>query len=133
MNDRIQQIMSKMEFNNPTNVSELEKVEKNYNIDFPDDYKKFILASNGAEGSIGNNKYLVLYPIDELIEINNEYEVEKNQPGLIYFGSDGGDTSYAFDTTDKMSLVSIPFICIHTEEKEKLGNNFEEFIENLNK
>lgn len=131
MDIEIKKLTNEMNYNNPTTQSEIDKVEKEYNVSFPSDYKKFILESNGAEGPIGKDNYLVIWPINEIIELNIEYDVEAAQPGLIYFGSDGGDMAYAFDKTNNMTIVGIPFISIDINEKEILGNNFKEFLQQL--
>ena len=132
MNTEIKKLTSEMNYNEKTTPEELEKVEREYNVSLPNDYKEFILESNGAEGPIGKESYLAIWPINEIIELNNEYEVEEAQPGLIYFGSDGGDMAYAFDKTDNMSIVEIPFISIDVNDKKVLGTNFEEFLKQFN-
>ncbi len=48
-----------------------------------------ILFSNGIEGPIGKASYLSIWPINELIELNQEYAVDEFLPGIKYFGSDG--------------------------------------------
>ncbi len=51
---------------------------------------------NGGEGDIGE-AWLVLFPLEELEEINHDYETDKYLPGHIIFGSDGGDELYGVD------------------------------------
>ena len=131
MNESMKKMLHDVELNNPAEKEEIEKVEKELSIVFPKNYKNFMIESNGLEGEIGEISYLVIWSIDEIIELNEEYEVEEYMPNLIYFGSDGGDMAYAFDKENNMEIIEIPFDSIHIEDKELLGKNFEEFIQNL--
>ena len=42
----------------------------------PDDYKVFMLWSNGGEGNIGS-QYLSLWKIEDLMQLNKEYQIQK--------------------------------------------------------
>ena len=55
--------MTDMELNEPSNPLEINKTEDKLKIKFPEQYKKFLLSHNGAEGSIGENSYLVIWII----------------------------------------------------------------------
>ena len=90
-----------------------------------------MLESNGAEGFIGSS-YLVIWPIEQIIVLNQAYRVSEFNPGLVYFGSDGGGEAYAFDIrTKEMPIVEFPFESIHIEDAELCGKTFYEFLQNL--
>ena len=67
--------MTDMELNEPSNPLEINKTEDKLKIKFPEQYKKFLLSHNGAEGSIGENSYLVIWSIEDIISLNEEYGV----------------------------------------------------------
>lgn len=109
----------------------LEEVQRKLRIVFPQEYVCFVTESNGAEGFIGNS-YLALWPLEEIILLNEAAEVSKFAPGLLLFGSDGGDTAYAFDTrSDAMTIVELPFIGMGLEATKPCGDTFTEFLEYL--
>ena len=89
MNESILEILKKMDKETPATKIMIEKVEKEWNISLPCEYKQLILFSNGIEGPIGKASYLSIWPINELIELNQEYAVDEFLPGIKYFGSDG--------------------------------------------
>jgi hypothetical protein len=89
-----------------------------------------MLYSNGAEGELGENSYLVIWPIEEIISLNEAYSVSQYTSGILYFGSDGGDIAYAFDVKN-MSIIEIPFESIHIEDARLCAHNFNDFIESL--
>lgn len=62
----------------------------------PDDYKDFMLWSNGGEGYIGT-QYLALWRIEDVMQLNNEYQIQKylSQKSLA-IGTDGGDSCIGF-------------------------------------
>lgn len=56
----------------------------------PDDYKEFMSWSNGGEGNIGS-QYLSLWKIEDVIQLNNDYQVQKYLSGKsLAIGTDGG-------------------------------------------
>lgn len=105
--------------------------EKGLNSHLPCDYVSFLLNSNGGQGMIGET-YLILYRVEELVEMNAGYELQKIAPGLLLIGSDGGGEGFAFDTrSTPWAVVSIPFIGMEFEVAEVVGSSFEGFLRNL--
>ena len=103
-------------------------------VDFllPKDYVDFMTESNGGEGEIGENSWLCLFPIEELIITNKNYTLLMEQiPEYFLFGKDAADTGYAFNkpngTIHSFGLMSN----FKTDPIEFCGNNFTEFIEYL--
>lgn len=89
MNESILEILKKMDKETSATNIMIEKVEKEWNISLPCEYKQLLLFSNGIEGPIGKASYLSIWPINELIELNQEYAVDEFLSGIKYFGSDG--------------------------------------------
>jgi|ERR1044071_1191580 hypothetical protein len=98
----------------------------------PDEYLEFLRISNGAEGFIGK-KYVMFWPLEELLELNKSYEVDKHAPGLFLFGSSGGGEAYAFDTRFSMSIVQVPFVGMDLREAWHVAQTFHEFLHTLEK
>jgi len=129
MNNEIFKYIKELELNPPAAQDVLKDLENNKNITLPKDYMEFMLYSNGAEGKIGPKSYLSIWPAEQILELNDEYEVKEFTPSLLYFGSDGGDMAYAFDFSDPtIKIVEYPFVSIHSEDKRICGNSFEEFL-----
>lgn len=134
MDNRIKNIMENMEFTTPATTEEINAAEKELGLEFPKSYVDFLLITNGAEGSIGEENYLVLWSVNEIVELNNEYAVKEFTPQLTYFGSDGGGTAYAFDVSgDTISFAEIPFESIDIEDRVHIANSFNAFVEALAK
>ncbi|UYZ61205.1 SMI1/KNR4 family protein [Hymenobacter latericus] len=95
----------------------------------PLDYLQFMAATNGGEGSVGEN-YLVIWPSEEIKDLNVDYSVEEFAPGYQIFGSDGGDTAYAFDKA--CDIVEFPFIGMTMDyEPTKIASSLEELLLHL--
>ena len=107
------------------------RAEGELRVQLPSDYVAFLKESNGAEGTISESSYVALWPVDELRAANDDYGVVEFAPGLLLFGSDGGDTAYAFDTTDSMTVVEVPFIGMSRDEVRPVAPTFSEFLERL--
>lgn len=125
-------MMKEMEFADPVDNDFFSSVEKETGIVFPKEYKDFMLTTNGAEGPLGDNSYLAIWPLDEIVSLNEDYGVQKFTPGLLYFGSDGGGTAYAFDKRMvPPTIVEFPFDSIHIEDAVRIADTFDEFIYKL--
>lgn len=105
------------------------QVEDALRVQLPSDYVAFVKESNGAEGPLSESAYVALWRVDELREANEDYGVEDFAPGLLLFGSDGGDTAYAFDTTDDMAVVAVPFMGMSRDELRPIAPTFSQFVE----
>ena len=75
---------------------------------------------------------MVIWPIEEIISLNEAYSVNQYTPGILYFGSDGGDIAYAFDIrNENISIIEIPFESIHIEDAQLCAYGFNDFIEKM--
>jgi len=70
----------------------INEVEEVFGIKFPCEYVDLMKITNGVEGKIGENSYIAIWQIENIIQYNKGYAVEEFAPGLLIFGSDGGDT-----------------------------------------
>ncbi|MBE2294118.1 MAG: SMI1/KNR4 family protein [Phycisphaerales bacterium] len=132
MAERIDRYIERLELSKGASSKAITELEKKLLIQLPADYQTFMEQSNGAEGIIGTEGYLSLWPIEEIADLNNEYSVTEFAPGLVIFGSDGGDTAYAFDTKKSPpEIVTVPFIGMDLKEVKDYATTFNEFLKNL--
>lgn len=118
--------------NSPAKKLQIDKLQELLDCELPKDYINFILSSNGGEGWIGENSYLMLWRLEDILELNSKYNAFELVPGLLIFGSNGGIDAYAFDTRiEGIPIVNIPFIGMNLNEINYLGDTFEKFLENL--
>lgn len=134
MNHKLFQLINRLSLNPPVEEKNINKVEDELDIRFPCEYVDLMTFTNGAEGIVGVTSYITIWKIENIIQYNKGYAVEEFAPGLLIFGSDGGDTAYAFDTRDKsMHIFEVPFIGMDIEEITYIGNSFIEFFEYLSR
>ena len=115
----------------PIEKNKVVEVETKLGITFPNDYIEFLSYSNGAEGSIGEN-YLILWSIEDIIELNEAYCVTDFAEGIVLFGSDGGNEAFAFDTRkNETEIVTIPFIGMDLSEIKTCSKTFNGFLQYL--
>lgn len=62
----------------------------------PEDYLDFMREYNGGEGPLGENNYGRFFKLEELKEINDEYDVSNSWPGHIVIGGID-DALWAYD------------------------------------
>lgn len=128
------QIFSDFRGNAPANASDFEQFETDVGFGLPADYESFLRRSNGGEGFIGPNGYVIFWKLGDLMEMNKAYQVPEFAPGLFIFGSDGGGEAYAFDVrTTAMPIVSVPFVGMDLNLARVIAPTFNEFLEVLSK
>lgn len=106
--------------------------EKALGANLPSDYIAFLKRTNGAEGLVREDSYVILWSVTELAPLNRSYEVQDYAPGLLIFGSNGGGEAYGFDTRrPNWSVVALPFVGMAWELARLRGSSFGEFLECL--
>jgi hypothetical protein len=105
-------------------------VERAASIQLPAQYREFLLSTNGGEGITGVDTYFVLWPVQDLIRLNREYEVNEHALGLLLIGSNGGGEAFALDLREdgKQSLVSVPFVGMSLRNAVTAADSFDEFL-----
>lgn len=132
VDDKLISKIKGMHINAPINIKKISKVEKTLEVNFPEDYKEFLLKCNGAEGKIGKYSYLDLWNIDQVLDMNSEESVKKYTPNFLYIGSDGSELIYAFDYKSVMgfSVVQMPFESTDIKDAQICALTFNEFVLN---
>lgn len=98
----------------------------------PTAYREFMMRSNGAEGFVTDSTYLVLWPAEQITELNEAYSVSEFAPGLLLIGSDGADVGFAFDMRNEAAVVKeVPFVGMSHEEARTIGEDFNSFVQRL--
>jgi hypothetical protein len=125
----VNELISSLNFASGTTSREIQALETTLKIKFPKDFVDFFLMSNGCDGMVGKN-YLSIWPLDQILPLNDAYVVREFAPGLILFGSDGGEMAYGFDTRNDQ-IVEVPFIGMSLDDVKPIGTTFEELLKYL--
>lgn len=98
----------------------------------PQDFQSFLRESNGGEGFIGRETYVILWSTEEIVRYNREYEVNDYCPELLLIGSNGSGEAYAYDRrASPWCVVQVPLVGMDYELCEEIGSNFDDFIQKL--
>ncbi len=129
MDERIATMIKGLDLRPPSSVVAIDKFERNANFKLPDDYIEFLRFTNGGEGFIGEQSYIMLWPIQDMIELNKSYKVNEYASGLFLFGSNGGGEAYAFDISSKhMNIVQVPFVGMDLSLVQSISSTFNGFV-----
>ena len=127
-------LFSNFQGNTPVSATDVARFEEEIGLSLPKKYTDFLKIFNGGEGFIGQNAYIILWRLGELVEMNKAYQVAKYAPGLFLFGSDGGGEAFAFDArTSAKPIVSVPFVGMELSLASMIAPTFEVFLEKLSK
>lgn len=92
------EMFSEFEFNEAAKYA----IKEINGVQLPKDYLDFMSEHNGGEGAVGENLYMRLYKLEELIDYNNDYEISKYLPNFFIFGTDGGGMLLGYDSKKEL-------------------------------
>lgn len=122
---------NEFEFNAPYSGEIITEIN---GVNIPQNYIDFMTEHNGGEGDIGES-WLILFPIEELKEINDSYNVPEYLPDHIIVGSNGGGEFFGIDPDGKYfivpSLLDMDEITILCDDIKILSNKINQFWESL--
>ncbi|MCI5058371.1 MAG: hypothetical protein MRY83_19825 [Flavobacteriales bacterium] len=73
-------------------LKEITSICENFELTLPLDFLEFFRFSNGGEGFLKNGEYLSVWKLEEIKQLNDDYEIQKwlNDQKVFGFGSNGG-------------------------------------------
>jgi hypothetical protein len=93
----------------PATESSIRAVALAIGLRFPDEYVELLLRTDGLEPTINTDRYAIaLFPVGELVELAESYEVHTYLPGHLFIGLDGGGRGFFLRSGSKRSPV---FLC----------------------
>lgn len=98
-------------------------------LELPEDYLAFMREHNGGEGPLGENNYGRFFRLEELQEINDEYEVQKWWPGYIVIG--GVDDQLWAYNPEKGVYCQIDSCNMDEDTYYTVSDSFEAFLTNM--
>lgn len=97
----------------------------NNKFEHPEDYIFFIKILEDHEIN-SDSGYIELFPVDELQEINKEYQTEELVPNFVTIGTNGGVGMFFSKTNN--GIYSISLVGMEVNDAVLLANSFSEFI-----
>lgn len=132
MASSVEDVASRIGAHEGASEAVLERLEEWAKGRVPDTYFSFLRRCNGAEGLLSPAAYVALWRAEDVAELNSGYAVDEFAPGLVLFGTDGGDTGYAFDSRDPASpVVEVPLMGMDLEEVKEIAGTLDAFFEVL--
>ena len=100
-------------------------------LELPEDFREVLIQHDGGIVNLPGC-YLQIWTTKELETLNNAYHVEEFAPGVVLFGSNGGDTAYGFRREGvQTAIIALPFIGMDLREASTLGTSLEEALSKI--
>ena len=106
-------------------------IELELGIELPQDFKNFLMVTNGFEGFVGEN-YCRFNKLEEILE-NTKVCCHEWFPWAIHIGSNGSSEMYVLDNRGEQLAYGILPNIGDDNDFIPLGKSFEEFIKHLYK
>ena len=111
---------------------QIEEAEHELGCQFPEDYRAFLKESNGVEGFVCSSAYLVLWPVQEIAQLNAAYATTEFAPGLVLLGTNGGNIGYGFTGSQaNLRYVQVPLIGMDLDVMEPIGKTLIEMVKHM--
>jgi hypothetical protein len=97
-------------------------------MDLPSDYVEYLENGGAIEAFVTPASapgYMVLWPVEEIEEMNADYEFATYAPGFLGFGTNGGGEILAFDA--KGAVYMLPAIGLEPKYATLLAATWKEF------
>ncbi len=131
METAIDNILKK--YNWPTRTTagnmDINHIEKKIGFELPNDYKYFLSKYQRHEAQIGNESFK-LWDLDNLLLLNDGYEILLNLPNTIGIGDNGGGEFIGIEKTgiEDYRIILTPFIGLDSADHIEIGRSFTDFI-----
>ena len=130
--ERLRELTKGLSKASPASDTAIEELSTKLGYELPPEYVELMRLSNGGDGQVGEQSYLALFPVDQIIPINEAAAVAEFAPGFLIFGSNGMGVSYAFDTRNpSMPIVECVDMDLSHTAAVCRGRNLLEFLEYL--
>src|SRR3974390_962442 len=78
--------------------SQIAAVERHFGVRFPADYRGFLLTRGSTSGFVSPGRtYLEIHPIDQVIPVNDNVNMQARFPGAIAIGGNGAREMLTYD------------------------------------
>jgi len=121
--------MATIDKNTAPTTGEIDFFLKQIDFALPKGFIDFFKETNGADIST-DEKYILLWALTDMVQLNKEYSVEEYAPEFFIFGSDGGDTAFAIEKSTG-DIYEMPFIGMSKEEAVFKNKTFTDFIKSI--
>jgi hypothetical protein len=119
--------MTSIEKNEVPQQEEINNFLKKVDFELPLGFIDFFKQSNGADINLDDGEFILFWPITEMFELNEDYNVNLYAPGFFLFGSNGGETAYAIEKQSGF-IFEIPFVPMSIELANLKSKTFTDFI-----
>jgi len=97
--------------------------------DLPPDYLELMQSSREWEGEVGPNSWLLLFPLDQILQTNRDYILLMERiPDYFLIGKDAADTGFVIHKLKKTYHSFGLLSDFDTDPIEFCGNNLTEFL-----
>ena len=122
----------RFEPNPPAQVEVISELTNRIGKPLPTAYLDAMRIANGGVGFVGN-RYVQLWKVEDLLERNRKYEVERYAPSLFLIGSNGGGEAYAFNLTKlDETIYEVLFIGLDVKYAVQIAKSFSAFVPSIN-
>lgn len=101
-------------------------------LELPADLAELLRSRDGGVAN-EDGLYAHIWSSAELANLNTGYAVEEFAPGLVLFGSDGGDEAFALckDAAGRTVVAVVPFIGMSTDAMTVVGPGLKDLLGHL--
>lgn len=113
-------------YREPANPDVIKQFLANIDFTLPPGFIAFYEKSNGGDFFIGE-RCLVLWQLENLVELNQEYDMDEYAPNFFAFGTNGGNEVYCIEKATG-DIYELPFIIMLEEDAWFVAKSIKELF-----
>lgn len=120
----------------PASEQRIAQLLQRSKLPLPADYLDFLRYSNGGNGFLIVQPYLFrLWPAEQVVDNNLDYQIPDYVPGFFGFGDNGGGEFFAFDTRTitPWQIYTIPFVPMEASAALDVAQDFLSLVNYIKK
>jgi hypothetical protein len=120
--------------NPPASASVIAALSAWWAAPLPAEYLRFLRLSDGGQGDFdGYPTYIRFWSAGTVVENNDDYQIQRNAPGLLGIGDNGGLDIVAFNICgpEPWPLVAVPFAPMELASAIPVAPSFAELLARL--
>ncbi len=112
----------------PATAAQVAEVETALRMRVPPDLADLLTSRGSGGGFIGQGGYLSVYPLEDWVSTHEILDAATHWPGLLIFGSDGGNGLFGFDQETHQYVETD---AIGDEDRRPYGDSLAEFLNTI--
>ena len=130
-NHAVANLLREFDLHPPARIDAVAEAERGLGTEFPESYRALLASADGGEGPIGDESYLILWPVEESSNTTRATRLTATTRPISYLSGRTAATRSSRSAEPTGPSSPPLWIGMAPEEVHLRGSNFQEFLESF--